>query len=157
MSDTGQSYNEQILQSIIDGEPYVNENPYPSKIEVLLMELKDLIETSSGGATITPLWSDSSGAQVNVVNTLAQSIDDFDVIYLKCGNPTDISVNNNYSNISFMPSMIASGEKISGEFYKERYFQASFAGNTFTLTARGSVGESGNYDPTIYSVVGIKY
>lgn len=48
MSDTvGQSYNEQILQSIIDGEPYDDPNPYPSRIETLLLELKEVIE--SGG------------------------------------------------------------------------------------------------------------
>lgn len=112
---------------------------------------------SGGSATITTLWSDSNGAQLNIVNTLTQSINDFDVIYLKCGNPTDISVNNNYSQISFIPAILNSGEKISGEFYKERYFQASFSGNTFTITSQGAVGEASGYTPTIYNVVGVKF
>ena len=57
MGDTiGQSYNEQILQSIIDGEPYVNENPYPSRIEQLLMELKEVIE--EGGDSYTKAETD---------------------------------------------------------------------------------------------------
>ena len=47
------SYNEQILQSIIDGTPYTNENPYPSKIEVLLMELKEVIESGGGSGGTT--------------------------------------------------------------------------------------------------------
>lgn len=42
-----QSYNEAILQSIIDGTPYEDPNPYPSRIETLLLELKEVIE--SGG------------------------------------------------------------------------------------------------------------
>ena len=50
-ANVGESYNEQILQATIDGEPYVNENPYPSRIEVLLMELKESIE-QGGGAVI---------------------------------------------------------------------------------------------------------
>lgn len=52
MDGNFESYNEQILQSIIDGEPYVNDNPYPSRIEQLLMELKEVIE--QGGSGFTP-------------------------------------------------------------------------------------------------------
>lgn len=60
MSDNvGQSYNEQILQSIIDGSQYVNENPYPSRIEQLLMELKEVIE-QGGGATVDQTYSPTS-------------------------------------------------------------------------------------------------
>lgn len=50
-----ESYNEKILQSIIDGTPYVNENPYPSRIEVLLMELKEVIENIGGTSDYTDL------------------------------------------------------------------------------------------------------
>jgi len=60
MSDNvGQSYNEQILQSIIDGSQYVNENPYPSRIEQLLMELKEVIE-QGGGATVDQTYTPTS-------------------------------------------------------------------------------------------------
>jgi hypothetical protein len=64
MGDTiGQSYNEQILQSIIDGEPYVNENPYPSRIEQLLMELKEVIEEGGGGTVDQTYDPESENAQ----------------------------------------------------------------------------------------------
>lgn len=60
MSDNvGQSYNEQILQSIIDDESYANENPYPSRIEQLLMQLKEVIE-QGGGATVDQTYSPTS-------------------------------------------------------------------------------------------------
>lgn len=62
MSDNvGQSYNEQILQSIIDGSQYVNENPYPSRIEQLLMELKEVIEQGGGsGVVVDQTYSETS-------------------------------------------------------------------------------------------------
>lgn len=65
MSDNvGQSYNEQILQSIIDGSQYVNENPYPSRIEQLLMELKEVIEQGGGGVVVDQTYSaESTNAQ----------------------------------------------------------------------------------------------
>lgn len=65
MSDNvGQSYNEKILQSIIDDEPYVNDNPYPSRIEQLLMELKEVIEHGGGGVVVDQTYSaESTNAQ----------------------------------------------------------------------------------------------
>lgn len=61
MSDNvGQSYNEQILQSIIDGSQYVNENPYPSRIEQLLMELKEVIEQGGGTSNYEQLTNKPS-------------------------------------------------------------------------------------------------
>lgn len=74
-----QSYNEAILQSIIDGTPYTDDNPYPSRIETLLLELKEVIENGGGGGdgytkaqvdamikTITDqLFSTISGVSVN--------------------------------------------------------------------------------------------
>lgn len=52
--NVGESYNEQILQSIIDGSQYVNENPYPSRIEQLLMQLKEVIEQGGGKGSLAP-------------------------------------------------------------------------------------------------------
>lgn len=74
MSDNvGQSYNEQILQSIIDGTPYENENPYPSRIEVLLMELKEAIEAGGGSVVIDQTYSaESTNAQAGTA--VAQAI-----------------------------------------------------------------------------------
>lgn len=60
---TGQSYNEQILQSIIDGTPYENPNPYPSRIEQLLMELKEVIEQGGGGTVDQTYTPTSENAQ----------------------------------------------------------------------------------------------
>lgn len=64
-ANVGESYNEQILQATIDGEPYVNENPYPSRIEVLLMELKEAIEQGSGAVIDTTVNGTSENAVQN--------------------------------------------------------------------------------------------
>lgn len=57
----GESYNERILKSIIDNTPYVNENPYPSRIELLLMELKEAIEAGGGsGVVVDQTYSETS-------------------------------------------------------------------------------------------------
>lgn len=52
--------NAEILQSIIDGTPYENPNPYPSRIEQLLMELKEVIEQGGGGATVDQTYTPTS-------------------------------------------------------------------------------------------------
>ncbi len=64
-ANVGEGYNEQILQATIDGEPYVNENPYPSRIEVLLMELKEAIESGGGGVIDTTVNGTSENAVQN--------------------------------------------------------------------------------------------
>lgn len=57
----GESYNERILKSIIDNTPYVNDNPYPSRIELLLMELKEAIEAGGGsGVVVDQTYSETS-------------------------------------------------------------------------------------------------
>ena len=55
--------NAEILQSIIDGEPYDNTNPYPSRIEQLLMELKEVIEQGSGTTVDQTYTPTSENAQ----------------------------------------------------------------------------------------------
>lgn len=55
--------NAEILQSIIDGEPYENPNPYPSRIEQLLMELKEVIEQGGGGTVDQTYDATSENAQ----------------------------------------------------------------------------------------------
>ena len=52
--------NAEILQSIIDGDPYDNPNPYPSRIEQLLMELKEVIEQGGGGTTVDQTYTPTS-------------------------------------------------------------------------------------------------
>lgn len=55
--------NAEILQSIIDGEPYENPNPYPSRIEQLLMELKEVIEQGGSGTVDQTYTPTSENAQ----------------------------------------------------------------------------------------------
>lgn len=52
--------NAEILQSIIDGTPYENPNPYPSRIEQLLMELKEVIEEGGGTSNYEQLTNKPS-------------------------------------------------------------------------------------------------
>ena len=47
MSNTPQSRNEAILQATIDGTPYTA--PPQSRIEALLIQLKEVIEAGGGG------------------------------------------------------------------------------------------------------------
>ena len=60
--------NAEILQSIIDGTPYENPNPYPSRIEQLLMELKEVIEEGGGSVTID---TQVNGESTNPVQNMA--------------------------------------------------------------------------------------
>lgn len=52
------SRNENILQSIIDNEPY--DEPTMSRIEALLVELKEVIEQGGGGTTVDQTYSPTS-------------------------------------------------------------------------------------------------
>lgn len=118
------------------------------------------VNTGSGGgdATIDTLWSDSNGATVGNEYTMTGSINDYDVIYLKCGNSDDITANNDYVQTSFMPALIGQNENVSVEcFYFKRYFRAKFSDNTFTVLNSAATDESGNVKPTIFKVIGIKY
>ena len=70
-ANIGESYNEQILQATIDGTPYENENPCPSRIEVLLMELKEVIE--AGSVVVDQTYSaESTNAQAGTA--VAQAV-----------------------------------------------------------------------------------
>lgn len=71
-ANVGESYNEQILQATIDGEPYVNENPYPSRIEILLMELKEVIE--AGGGVVVDQTYDSTSENAQSGTAVAEAI-----------------------------------------------------------------------------------
>lgn len=114
--------------------------------------------SGGGGATIDTLWSDSSGATVGAQYQLANSVNNYDVIYIKCGNSDDITANNDYVQTSFMPTLIGQNENVSVEcFYFKRYFRAEFRNNTFTVLNSAATDESGNVKPTIFSIIGIKY
>lgn len=96
MSDNvGQSYNEQILQSIIDGTPYENQNPYPSRIEVLLMELKEAIEAGGGTIVIDQTFNpDSENAQAGkaVAQAISNKVDKVSGKGLSSNDFTDADV-----------------------------------------------------------------
>lgn len=128
---TGQSYksyNEQILQSIIDDEPYVNDNPYPSRIEQLLMELKEVIE-QGGGATVDQTYSPTSeNAQSGVA--VAEAI----------GTVPKITVNStlnpNNRNSTNPPSNSAITHRSGGKRIAYCTFQANAeAGTTANITS----------------------
>lgn len=62
---TPQSRNEAILQAMIDGTQYTD--PPQSRIEDLLLELKEVIEQGGGGGGTTDYTALSNKPQINSV------------------------------------------------------------------------------------------
>lgn len=109
------------------------------------------------GSIIDTLWSSSSGANVETEYTMTGNVDDYDIVYVKAGTVADISSDNSYIQSSFLPSLIKESEHLTLEcFYHQRYMQLDFNGDKFTVVKAGAYGESSNYIPTLYEVVGIK-
>lgn len=71
----GESYNERILKSIIDNTPYVNDNPYPSRIELLLMELKEAIEAGGGSGVVVDQTYSETSANAQSGTAVAQALE----------------------------------------------------------------------------------
>lgn len=71
----GESYNEQILKSIIDNTPYVNDNPYPSRIELLLMELKEAIEAGGGSGVVVDQTYGETSTNAQSGTAVAQALE----------------------------------------------------------------------------------
>lgn len=118
------------------------------------------VSTGSGGgsATIDTLWSDSNGATVGTEYTMSGNINDYDVIYLKLGNISDIGQNRSYVQYSFLPSLTGAGEDAAVEcFYFKRNIHISFNGDKFTVTSSEAANESAGYAPVLWHIVGIKY
>lgn len=109
---------------------------------------------SSSGATKDVLYSDPNGAPHLTWLQLAHNFTDYDVIYLKISNPSDISNFNLYTHHSFMPMMYNTNERVSIQgLYGQRVVDIAFDGASFEI-----VRTDGDYrNNTVYEIVGIKY
>lgn len=109
---------------------------------------------SGGSAVKDVLYSDANGAPQLTWLTLTHSINDYDVIYMKISNPTDIGNFNIYTYHSFMPMMYDPTERVSIQgLYGQRVVDVAFNGASFNITRTD--GDFRNN--TIYEIVGIKY
>lgn len=113
--------------------------------------------TVGAGATITTLWSSTEGAVTGTEYTLDDSINNYDVIYLKIGTRNDIQTRQGYDYTSFLTSLYTTGEEVKWEGYFQRYLNVTFNGNKFTQTISEASNEDLGYRPTIRAIVGIKY
>ena len=158
MSDVEWGRNADILEATINGEPY-DEEPQ-SRIEELLLELKQVIEQGGGGGgsvvTVDVLYNNAEGAAHATDIELAHSIFDYDLVMFKVSNPSEVSQFNAYTQQAFAPLLYASDEKWSIQaLYGTRVVEITFAedGSTFKI-----VRTEGDYDNnTVYKVVGIKH
>lgn len=109
---------------------------------------------SSSGAIKDVLYSDPNGAAHLTWLQLAHNFTDYDVIYLKISNPSDISNFNLYTYHSFMPMMYNTNEKVSIQgLYGYRVVDIAFDGSSFEI-----VRTDGDFrNNTVYEIVGIKY
>ena len=108
----------------------------------------------SGGARKDVLYSDANGAPHLTWLQLTHNFDDYDEIFMKISNPTDISAFNLYTYHSFMPMMYDPTERVSIQgLYGQRVVDVMFNGASFEI-----VRTDGDFrDNTIYEIVGIKY
>lgn len=109
------------------------------------------------GAKTNVLWSSSNGAVTDTEYTLADSINNYDAIYLKIGTDNDIASNNTYSYANFLTSEYTTGEEVSWEGYFQRSVHIKFNGNKFTQTYSGAANEDLGYRPKVRGIVGVKY
>lgn len=109
---------------------------------------------SSSGAIKDVLYSDPNGASHLTWLQLAHNFTDYDVIYLKISNPTDIGNFNLYTHHSFMPMMYNTNERVSIQgLYGQRVVDIMFDGASFEI-----VRTDGDFrNNTVYEIVGIKY
>lgn len=109
---------------------------------------------SSSGAVKDVLYSDPNGAPHLTWLQLTHNFTDYDVIYLKISNPSDISGFNIYTYHSFMPMMYNNAEKVSIQgLYGYRVVDIAFDGASFEIART-----DGDYrNNTVYEIVGIKY
>lgn len=109
------------------------------------------------GSIIDTLWSEWSGALIGTEYTMAGNINDYDLICVKIGTPSDIQQSNLYTQLTFAVAGYTSGELIGWEGYYQRYCHMSFHENKFTLVASGAGNEVAGYRPGVYEVIGIKF
>lgn len=122
--------------------------------------IKKVNDDGGGGGsstTITPLWSSTDGAVTDTEYTLADSINNFDVIYLKVGTDRDITTSGAYGYTSFLTSQYTTGEEVTWEGYFQRSAHVKFNGNKFTQTLSVANNEDIGYHPKVRAIVGIKF
>ena len=122
--------------------------------------IKKVNEDGSGGgsgATITLLWSSADGAVTGTEYSLADSINNYDVIYMKIGTDTDIATSQGYNYTSFLTTLYTTGEEVAWEGFLQRYLHVTFNENKFTQTMSGATNEQTGYSPKVRAIVGIKF
>ena len=105
MSDVEWGRNADILEATINGEPY-DEEPQ-SRIEELLLELKQVIEQGGGGGsayTESVLFENTGTTNPNTI-TLDDSIFDYDVIVVRAVRTFDGDANS-VINVFYLTSLL---------------------------------------------------
>lgn len=110
-----------------------------------------------GGMSTTTLWSSNDGTTVGTTYDLSDDISNYDILWLKTGNPADISNFNKYEQASILVSLIYSSETVGIASYYKRGMEISFTGSTFQVTRSYAIDESSNVVPKVYAIVGVKF
>lgn len=111
---------------------------------------------SGGSAVKDILYSDANGAPHLTDVALAHNIFDYDEVYFKVSNPTDIQTFNAYTQQAFMPMLYNSGERWGIQaLYDQRVVEITFASDGLSFQI---VRTAGDYSSnTVYEVIGIKH
>lgn len=111
---------------------------------------------SGGSAVKDILYSDANGAPHLTDVALAHNIFDYDEVYFKVSNPTDIATFNAYTQQVFMPMMYNSGERWGIQaLYDQRVVEITFASDGLSFQIVRTAGDYSNN--TVYEVIGIKH
>lgn len=111
---------------------------------------------SGGSAVKDILYSDANGAPHSTDVALAHNIFDYDEVYFKVSNPTDVRDFNAYTQQVFMPMMYNSGERWGIQaLYSTRVVEITFASNGLSFQIVRTAGDYTNN--TVYEVIGIKH
>ena len=111
---------------------------------------------SGGSAVKDILYSDANGAPHLTDVALAHNIFDYDEVYFKVSNPTDIQAFNAYTQQVFMPMLYNSGERWGIQaLYDQRVVEITFASNGLSFQIVRTAGDDTNN--TVYEVIGIKH
>lgn len=132
----------------------IKPNPTGADIPLTGIEIDgEKFKIEGGGATIDVLYSNANGAPESTTLPLTHNFRDYDEIYMKISNVTDINNFNIYCHTSFMPIMVGNGERVSVQaLYGQRAVDVLFDGATFNV-----IRVDGDYRNTVYEIVGIKY
>lgn len=111
---------------------------------------------SGGSAVKDILYSDANGAPHLTDVALAHNIFDYDEVYFKVSNPTDIQTFNAYTQQVFMPMLYNSGERWGIQaLYDQRVVEITFASDGLSFQIVRTAGDYSNN--TVYEVIGIKH